>query len=99
MIQIFDGIRKIPRFSQAIAHTDMWNISRFRSAILILSRTAGLATCAIPIALIAQTSPLQFGAVYQCSAAQSFKVLSCSGSHDADLCEVQSGGSKAESLP
>jgi hypothetical protein len=45
---------------------------------------------AVPGALIAQTSALQLGAVYECPAAQSFKVLSCSGSANADLCDVQS---------
>jgi hypothetical protein len=38
--------------------------------------------------LPAQT--FQLGAVYQCPGAQSFKVLSCAGSANADLCDVQS---------
>lgn len=39
---------------------------------------------------LAQTAALKLGAVYQCPAAQSFKVLSCAGSWPADLCDVQS---------
>ena len=38
----------------------------------------------------AETSVFQLGRLYQCPAGKSFKVLSCSGSADADLCDVQS---------
>jgi len=38
----------------------------------------------------AETSVFQLGRVYQCPAGKSFKVFSCSGSADADLCDVQS---------
>ena len=38
----------------------------------------------------AQTPVFQLGSVYECPGAQSFKVISCSGSGDADLCDVQS---------
>jgi hypothetical protein len=49
-----------------------------------------LPVLAIPSTLAGQSSGFQMGAVYQCPAAQSFKVLSCSGSKDADPCDVQS---------
>jgi hypothetical protein len=49
-----------------------------------------LAIGAVPSALLAQTPSLRLGAVYQCPAARSFKVFSCSGSANADLCDVQS---------
>jgi hypothetical protein len=45
---------------------------------------------AIPSTLLAQAPGFQLGAVYQCPAAQSFKVFSCAGSKDADACDVQS---------
>ena len=38
----------------------------------------------------AETSVFQLGRLYRCPAEKSFKVLSCSGSADADLCDVQS---------
>ena len=38
----------------------------------------------------AETSVFQLGRLYQCPAGKSFKVFSCSGSADADLCDVQS---------
>ena len=38
----------------------------------------------------AETSAFQLGKLYRCPAGKSFKVLSCAGSADADLCDVQS---------
>lgn len=37
----------------------------------------------------AQTTDLQLGAVYECPGDASFKVFSCSGSGNADLCDVE----------
>src|SRR5690242_8608436 len=53
-------------------------------------RIAWLAVIAVPSTLMAQAPGFQLGAMYQCPAAQSFKVFSCSGSKDADPCDVQS---------
>src|ERR1700761_2804614 len=38
----------------------------------------------------AETSAFKLGTLCQCPAGKSFKVFSCSGSADADLCDVQS---------
>jgi hypothetical protein len=44
---------------------------------------------AVAAVLIAQPPAVQIGALYQCPAAQSFQVLSCAGSKQQDLCDVQ----------
>ncbi len=54
-----------------------------RFAWVLLSLTATTMTNA-------QTTDLQMGAVYECPGAVSFKVFSCSGSGNADPCEVES---------
>src|SRR5712691_1323529 len=60
---------------------------------------ARLAIIISPAALLnAQTPALQLGTVYQCPAAQSFKVISCSGSGNADMCDVQSYNSGQPSV-
>lgn len=48
---------------------------------------AGLAAGALAQA---QSPELQFNVLYQCAGGQGFKVFSCTGRNDADLCEVQS---------
>ena len=49
-----------------------------------------LALGVLPDAAGAETSVLQLGTIYRCPAGKSLKVLSCAGSADADLCDVQS---------
>lgn len=49
-----------------------------------------LAIGVLPDAAAAGMSVLQLGKTYRCPAGKSFKVLSCAGSADADLCDVQS---------
>src|SRR5258706_5770133 len=56
-----------------------------------LQRTlARLAIMVGPAALLSAQPTLQLGTLYQCPGAQSFKVISCAGSGNADLCDVQS---------
>lgn len=49
-----------------------------------------LAPLALGVRAGAETSAFQLGKLYRCPGGKSFKVLSCSGSADADLCDVQS---------
>ncbi|HEY2845680.1 MAG TPA: hypothetical protein VGJ09_18615, partial [Bryobacteraceae bacterium] len=46
-----------------------------------------LAGCAM---LAAQTPALKLDAVYECAGGLSFKVISCAGAGNADMCDVQS---------
>jgi len=61
-------------------------LSRCLPALALAALALGVWTDAA----LAETSVFKLGTLYQCPAAKSFKVLSCSGSADADLCDVQS---------
>ncbi len=61
-------------------------LSRFLRALAV----ALLALAVLPDAARAESAVLQLRTVYRCPGAKSFKVLSCSGSAETDLCDVQS---------
>ena len=63
---------------------------RFLSRCLPALALALLALGVLPDAAGAETSVLQLGTIYRCPAGKSFKVLSCAGSADTNLCDVQS---------
>jgi WD40-like Beta Propeller Repeat len=60
----------------------------FRIAIYRATALFGLALGGVSYA--ADTAELQVGATYECSGAVSFKVLSCAGPGENDLCDLQS---------
>jgi hypothetical protein len=59
---------------------------------------AVLAIATIPGALVAQTS-FQLGTVYQCGPGRSFKVVSCAGPANTDVCDVQLNSAGQASQP
>jgi hypothetical protein len=51
---------------------------------------AALATLAATLPCLAQAPEIQFDTLYDCAGGNSFKVFSCTGTTNADACEVQS---------